>query len=333
MDIAIRVSEMSYAQRKKVGCIVVKDGNILSMGWNGTPSGFDNTCEDVCEDGSLVTKKEVLHAELNCLAKMAKSTESSYGSTMYVTLSPCINCAKLMIQCGIKRVVYLEKYHNDEGIDFLKEMNVDVVHFDQAKPNDKNDNLIMDSFLSQFNNKKKIPDIFDKCKTWEELKVAIAGSIWSCIDTKIIIPDGYYESSLRKFTIVNGKFDGKYESWYDNGKPQIYTTYKDGEREGEFKRWYENGQLESHSFYKDGKLHGEYKKWHTNGQPHIDCTYKESKLHGEYKQWFDNGQLWENCFYEDGLLNGGLMQFYFYPKGKLAKYSLYKDGELVETFV
>lgn len=123
MDIAIRVAEMSHAQRKKVGCVIVKDDRILSMGWNGTPSGFDNKCEDENCDGSLTTKKEVLHAELNCLAKLAKSTESSKGSTMYVTLSPCINCAKLIIQCGIQRVVFKEKYHDESGIDFLQSIN------------------------------------------------------------------------------------------------------------------------------------------------------------------------------------------------------------------
>src|SRR6056300_138285 len=109
LKIAEVLSENSYAERKKVGAIVVKDGNIISMGWNGTPSGFDNDCEyDDYQNGLpiLVTKPEVLHAELNALMKLAKSTNSSDGATMYITCSPCYDCSKLLIQSGIIRIVY-----------------------------------------------------------------------------------------------------------------------------------------------------------------------------------------------------------------------------------
>jgi dCMP deaminase len=116
MDIAKRVALMSHAERKKVGAILEKDGNIISMGWNGTPSGFDN----VCEDGDNKTKPEVLHAELNLISKLAKSTNSSVDSNLYVTLSPCQECAKLIIQSGISKVFYSEEYRDLAGVELLK---------------------------------------------------------------------------------------------------------------------------------------------------------------------------------------------------------------------
>jgi dCMP deaminase len=119
LDIAFRVAEMSYAIRKKVGCVAVKDGNIISIGWNGTPAGFPNDCESE-KDGILTTLPEVLHAELNCLSKIAKSNETSEGSTMYLTLSPCFECAKLILQSGVKKVYYSEEYRNLDGVIFLK---------------------------------------------------------------------------------------------------------------------------------------------------------------------------------------------------------------------
>ena len=118
MNIATEVAKLSYAERKKVGAVLVKDGSIISHGYNGTPHGFENTCEDETETG-LVTRKEVLHAESNAISKVAKSTNSSDGSTLYVTLSPCFECSKLIIQSGIKRVVYKEQYRRSEGIDLL----------------------------------------------------------------------------------------------------------------------------------------------------------------------------------------------------------------------
>jgi len=118
MNIATEVAKLSYAERKKVGAVLVKDGSIISHGYNGTPHGFENICEDETDDG-LVTRKEVLHAESNAISKVAKSTNSSDGSTLYVTLSPCYECSKLIIQSGIKRVVYKEQYRRSEGIDLL----------------------------------------------------------------------------------------------------------------------------------------------------------------------------------------------------------------------
>ena len=130
-------SNLSKAVRKKVGCLIVKDGAIISDGYNGTPSGFDNACEFAPRnhlDEELVTKPEVLHAESNAITKLAKSTQSSDGATMYITISPCIECAKLIIQSGIKRVVFRKIYRNDEGIKLLKKANIEVSsHENNAK--------------------------------------------------------------------------------------------------------------------------------------------------------------------------------------------------------
>jgi len=146
----------SYSRRSKVGALLVKNGMIISDGYNGTPSGFDNNCEtevkcDVdweelsssldggasicrtydkdcnnCPHHYLVTKPEVLHAEANAITKVAKSTNSSEGSTMYVTLSPCLECAKLIIQAGIKRVVYMDEYRNTDGLELLKKAGIEI---------------------------------------------------------------------------------------------------------------------------------------------------------------------------------------------------------------
>ena len=124
MDIANRWGRMSHATRKQVGCIIVKGDQIISDGYNGTPYGFDNDCEFPTRFG-LETKPEVLHAESNALTKLAKSTQSSDGATIYVTLSPCFDCAKLMIQSGINRVVYLERYRIVDGIDILTRAGID----------------------------------------------------------------------------------------------------------------------------------------------------------------------------------------------------------------
>ena len=120
-------SELSKAKRKKVGCIIVKDGAIISDGYNGTPSGFNNDCE--FEDPfnkKLVTKPEVLHAESNAITKLAKSTQSSNGATVYITISPCVECAKLIVQSGIKRVVFKKIYKNDEGVKILNRAGIKV---------------------------------------------------------------------------------------------------------------------------------------------------------------------------------------------------------------
>lgn len=119
MNIAAEIAELSYAERKKVGAILVKDGSIISHGYNGTPHGFDNSCEFINQHDELETRPEVLHAESNAISKVAKSTNSSEGSTLYVTLSPCYQCSKLIIQSGIKRVVYREQYRLDDGLKLL----------------------------------------------------------------------------------------------------------------------------------------------------------------------------------------------------------------------
>lgn len=115
-------SENSYCIRRQVGALIVKDASIISDGYNGTPSGFEN----VCEDSNNMTKPYVLHAEANAITKVAKSSNSSDGSTLYVTASPCIECAKLIIQAGIKRVVYSEHYHCCDGIELLKKARIEV---------------------------------------------------------------------------------------------------------------------------------------------------------------------------------------------------------------
>ena len=115
-------AENSYCKRRQVGALVVKDKMIISDGYNGTPSGFEN----ICEDESGVTKPYVLHAEANAITKLARSGNNSEGSTLYVTASPCIECAKLIIQAGIRRVVYAEKYRLTDGIDLLTRDGVEV---------------------------------------------------------------------------------------------------------------------------------------------------------------------------------------------------------------
>jgi dCMP deaminase len=114
----------SYCQRRQVGALIVKDKMIISDGYNGTPSGFEN----VCEDENNVTKAYVLHAEANAITKIARSSNSSDGSTLYVTATPCIECAKLIIQAGIKRVVYSTPYRLQDGLDLLKRAGIEVVY-------------------------------------------------------------------------------------------------------------------------------------------------------------------------------------------------------------
>ena len=121
-------AENSYCERRKVGALVVKDKMIISDGYNGTPSGFEN----VCEDANNVTKPYVLHAEANAITKIARSNNNSEGATLYVTASPCIECAKLIIQAGIKRVVYAEEYRSEEGINLLKRVGIECVQYDEA---------------------------------------------------------------------------------------------------------------------------------------------------------------------------------------------------------
>ena len=118
-------AQNSYCKRRKVGALLVKDRMIISDGYNGTPSGFENICE---EDG--VTKPYVLHAEANAITKVAKSGNSSEGATLYVTASPCLECAKLIIQSGIRRVVYRDEYRITDGIDLLRRAGIEVEKVD-----------------------------------------------------------------------------------------------------------------------------------------------------------------------------------------------------------
>jgi dCMP deaminase len=157
MDVAERTSQLSYAIRLKVGAIIVKDDRIISIGYNGMPSGWDNTCEDIVWDNQgasgwldpeeflekypyqmfheeaqrlvacgLKTKPEVLHAESNAIAKLAKSNESGVGATLFITHSPCLDCAKLIYQSGINNVLYRNSYRSDDGINFLTKSGVNV---------------------------------------------------------------------------------------------------------------------------------------------------------------------------------------------------------------
>jgi dCMP deaminase len=131
MDVADRMSQMSYAIRAKVGTVIEKDGAIISHGWNGQPAGMDNACEyrEVAprgQIGELVTKPTVMHAEANAIVKLARSGVCSDGATAYVTLEPCVNCAKLLHGAGIKRVVYRDAYRDHSGVELLKELNVQV---------------------------------------------------------------------------------------------------------------------------------------------------------------------------------------------------------------
>ena len=133
----------SYARRTKVGALIVKDGMIISDGFNGTPSGFENECEEVipcanictnlfdqdcehCKEHKLKTKPYVLHAEANAILKVARSTNSAEGATLYCTMSPCLECSKLIIQSGIKRVVYGEQYRDTAGLELLKRAGIEI---------------------------------------------------------------------------------------------------------------------------------------------------------------------------------------------------------------
>jgi dCMP deaminase len=133
LEMATSFAGLSKAIRLKVGCIIVKDGQVISNGFNGTPSGFDNNCEDydstASYPGGLITKADVLHAESNALMKLAMSTNSSKGATMYLTCAPCFNCSKLIIQSGVVRVVYSEGYRCLNGVALLKRANIIVEQY------------------------------------------------------------------------------------------------------------------------------------------------------------------------------------------------------------
>ena len=135
MDICDRIAALSVAKRLQVGSLIVKNNNILAFGWNGTPAGWDNTCEEevITEyesytDSALVTKPEVIHAESNAISKLARGNESGLGATMFVTHQPCIDCAKLIYQSGIATVYYKNAYRSTQGLDFLNKSGVEVIH-------------------------------------------------------------------------------------------------------------------------------------------------------------------------------------------------------------
>ena len=129
LKMALEWAQLSYCKRKKVGALIVKNKMIISDGYNGTPSGFENCCED--ENGK--TKWYVLHAEANAILKTARSVHNGNGWTLYLTLSPCKDCSKLVHQAGISRLVYLDQYSDKTGIDFLTAAGVEVVEFDKKK--------------------------------------------------------------------------------------------------------------------------------------------------------------------------------------------------------
>ncbi len=129
LKMAMIWAQNSYCKRRQVGALLVKEKMIISDGYNGTPSGFEN----ICEDDENITKPYVLHAEANAITKVAKSNNSSEGATMYVTSSPCMECSKLIIQAGIKRVVFTESYRLDDGINLLKRANIEIKQVEMEK--------------------------------------------------------------------------------------------------------------------------------------------------------------------------------------------------------
>jgi len=124
LKMALEWAKLSYCKRRQVGALIVKDRMIISDGYNGTPTGFEN----ICEDDENYTKWYVLHAEANAIMKVAASTQSSQGATLYITLSPCKECSKLIFQSGIKRVVYYKAYKDLSGVEFLKKAGIEITH-------------------------------------------------------------------------------------------------------------------------------------------------------------------------------------------------------------
>ena len=127
MDVAKRFADLSSAKRLHVGAIIVKDDRIISIGYNGMPPGWSNICEDMLEDGTTKTKAEVIHAEANAIAKLAKSTESGKNATMFLTHAPCIDCAKQIFTAGIQTVYYDKNYRSSDGLKFLSDCGVEVI--------------------------------------------------------------------------------------------------------------------------------------------------------------------------------------------------------------
>lgn len=163
LNIAEQIGSLSFCERKKVGCIIVKNDNIISTGFNGTPSNMDNCCEDINGD----TKWFVLHSESNAILKLAKSTLSSEGATMYITLSPCKECAKLILQSGIKKIIYNRNHSCQEGINFLHAQGIKCIFIDKENNKLTSDDTIIDNTSIGLNigkslNKNKIIKIENK---------------------------------------------------------------------------------------------------------------------------------------------------------------------------
>ena len=136
MDVAHRFAQLSTAKRLQVGAIIVKEDRIISIGYNGMPSGWTNECEHFVDNGvrsGFFTKDEVIHAETNAVAKLAKSTESGVGSTMFLTHSPCIHCAKQIYTAGINKVFFAKHYRDNAGIEFLKKCNIEVTEWNTGE--------------------------------------------------------------------------------------------------------------------------------------------------------------------------------------------------------
>lgn len=134
MSTAVLHSKLSKAIRKKVGAVLVTPQGVTLTGYNGTPIGVDNTCEDICaETGEYITKPSVLHAEINCILKAAREGVSVVDSTIYITLSPCLQCSAMLIQAGVKKVVYLEQYRDEKGLQLLECTNIQTSKFEIKK--------------------------------------------------------------------------------------------------------------------------------------------------------------------------------------------------------
>jgi dCMP deaminase len=129
MQIALLTAQRSYATRLKVGCVIVKNHSIISFGWNGMPTGYDNCCE-MEVNGEMVTRPEVQHAELNAIAKLCQNGYSSEGASIFISHSPCIHCALLIQKCGIREVYYHRQYRDDAGIEFLRKAGIKVEKLD-----------------------------------------------------------------------------------------------------------------------------------------------------------------------------------------------------------
>lgn len=150
MNIAELTSTLSYARRLKVGAVIVKNNQIIGTGYNGMPAGWDNNCEITISESldpdsrtitssQLVTKQEVLHAEMNCLMKVAQSTESSKGSMLFTTTAPCIECAKAIYQAGVDTVIYKAVYRSNDGLDFLRKCNIKLTQYRESQSKDYSD--------------------------------------------------------------------------------------------------------------------------------------------------------------------------------------------------